>query len=122
MADYLPVYAGTPPFTSTASAAVTGGQVVEATTTGSVGPAGAASTKVVGVAAHDAGVGAKVTVHPIPGNVHETTTPAGVTVGAALASAANGTVDPIGANTFPTYLGVALTTAAAGAKVRWTGR
>ncbi|MGH3658195.1 MAG: hypothetical protein ACRDUA_16190, partial [Micromonosporaceae bacterium] len=88
MADYLPVFGGVPPFTSTASAAVTGGTLVEATTTGNVGPAGAASTKVVGVAAHDAGTGVAVSVWPIHGNVHEVTHTAGGAVGDVLTAAA----------------------------------
>lgn len=127
MSDYLPVYAaGITPFTVAASAAITGGQLVEATTTGKVGPAGAASVKVVGVAAHDAANGAIVSVWPIDGAVvHETTTPAGVTVGARLAAAAAGTVDSGTAATLAaagTDLGVALTTASAGAKTQWIGR
>ena len=55
MADYSPVYSGgVTPFTQTTSAAVTGGQVLEVTATGTVGPATAATVKPVGVAAHDA--------------------------------------------------------------------
>lgn len=125
MSDYLPVHVGAAPYTSTASAAITGGQVLEATTTGAVGPAGAASTKVVGVAGNDAALGASVLVFPIHGNIHETTTPAGVTVGAVLAAAAAGTVDSGTPGTLAaagTDIGVALTTASAAAKVRWTGR
>lgn len=127
MADYLPVQAaGCVPFTSTASAAVTGGQVVEATTTGKVGPAGAASLKVVGVAAHDAAIGAIVAVWPIsPQIVHETTTPTGVSVGARLLAAAAGTVDsgtPATLAAAGTDIGVALTTAAGAAKTQWIGR
>ncbi|MEU4779256.1 hypothetical protein [Micromonospora sp. NPDC023633] len=123
MTDYTPVYTGgVKPFTSTASAAITGGQVVEATTTGAIGPAGAASTKVVGVAAHDAASGARVTVWPIANCIHETTSPAGAAVGVALIAAAAGTVNPVAAETGLALLGVTLTTGGAGTKVRWIGR
>ena len=79
-----PVFTGDSlPFTSTTSAAVTGGQVLIVTGSGTVGPAAAASGLVVGVAAHDAANGAQVTVWP-PGVVHETVTPTGCTAGNAL--------------------------------------
>ena len=125
MADYLPFYQGVPPFTATASAAVTGGQVVETTTTGAVGPAGAASVKAVGVAGHDAGIGSKVTIHPIVGNIHETVSTAGSAVGDCLTAAAAGAVATAAAGTASaagTDIGLALTTATAGNKVRWIGR
>lgn len=123
MPDYLPYIQGVAPFSDvTASAAVTGGQLVEVTGVKTVGPAGAASVKVVGVAAHDAGVGASLTVHPIPGNVHETTTPGGVTAGQVVIAAAAGTVNPVAAETGLALQGVALNTAAAAGKVRWAGR
>ena len=126
MADYTPVFTGDSlPFTSTASATITGGQLLAVTGTGTVGPAGAASGAVVGVAAHDAANGAQITVWHLPGVVHETTTPTGVTAGNALASAAAGTVDPGTLATLAaagTLIGVALTTATAGNKCQWTYR
>lgn len=125
MGDYSPVYQGTPPFPATASAAVVGGQLVEATTTGAVGPAGANSLKVVGVAAFDAATGARVTVHPIPGNIHETVTPGGSAVGDTIAAAAAGAVATAVAGTAAAAgydLGIATTTASAGNKVRWIGK
>lgn len=126
MADYTPVYAnGIKPFTTTASAAVVGGTLVEASTTGSVATAGVGSTKVAGVAAHDAAIGARVTVWPIPGVVHEITHTAGGTVGDVITAAASGLAASTAAATAAaagTDLGVALTTASAAAKIRFIGR
>jgi hypothetical protein len=71
MSDYSPVRAnGSVPYTSQASAAITGGQLVSASGDGTVAPSttGDHST---GVAAHDAASGGRVTVWPIPGVVHE---------------------------------------------------
>jgi hypothetical protein len=59
---------------------------------------------------------------PVANVVHETITPTGVTVGNVLIGAAAGTVDPVAAQTGTALLGVALTTAAGGAKTRWLGR
>jgi hypothetical protein len=126
VADYAPVYRnGSNPFTMTASATITGGQLLDASGSGTVAPAGAASTIFVGVAAHDCASGSRITVWPIPGVVHETTTPAGVTAGASLATAAAGTVNSGTVGTLAaagSLLGTALTTAGAAAKARWLGR
>lgn len=126
MADYTPVYTGgSLPFTSTASAAITGGQVLYASGNGTVAPTAGANGAAVGVAAHDAANGAVVAVWPLVGLVHETTTPAGVTAGAALSSSTAGGVDSGVLATLAaagTLIGTALTTAAASAKTRWTGR
>jgi Uncharacterized conserved protein (DUF2190) len=126
--DYTPVYRnGADPFTSTASAAITGGQVLEATTTGAVGPAGALSLKFVGVAAHDAASGARLTIWPIPGLIHETVNGnAGtITVGNPIVPGATGNVDTATAATAAAagyLMGTAVTTAVTTAKVRWIGR
>lgn len=128
MADYAPVYAnGAKPFTKTASAAVTGGQLVETTTASAVAPAGAASTKVVGVAAHDAASGAKVTVWPLNNVEHEVTVVAAgtVTVGDGVVTGASGTAATAAAATAAaagTLIGTATTTATAPNKVRFIGR
>jgi len=126
MADYSPVYAnGIAPFTATASATITGGTFVEASTTGAVATSGTASTKVVGVAAHDAVSGQRVTVWPIPGVVHEIVHTAGGTVGDVITSLSTGLAASTAAATAAaagTDLGVALTTAAAAAKIRFIGR
>jgi hypothetical protein len=125
--DYTPVYTGgNVPETFTASAAITGGQVVEATTTGAVGPAGVGA-KPVGVAANDAASGARVTVWPLANAVHEITVVAAatVTVGDGVITAAAGTVNTsaIGvAAAAGTLIGIASTTATAPNKVRFVGR
>jgi Uncharacterized conserved protein (DUF2190) len=128
VADYSPVYTGgAQPFTITTSAAVTGGQVLETTTTNAAAAAGALSLKFIGVAAHDAASGAKVSVWPIPGVIHETVNGnAGtITVGASIVPGAAGTADTAatGVSAAAGYLmGTAVTTAATTAKIRWIGR
>jgi hypothetical protein len=124
MADYMPVM-GDGPFTQAASATITGGQILENTGAGTVGPAGANSVKVVGVAAHDATTGKDITIHPISGYVHESVSPAGSAAGDRLATAAAGTVATGVAATLAaagTDIGTAINTATAGNKVRWIGR
>lgn len=118
MADYAPAFLPGQTFTSQASAAVTGGQVVEVTGSGTVAAAAAGSIKVVGVAAHDAASGAKLTV--IANKViHDTVAgTGGVTAGNNLLTEASGVV-VAGAAAVGTRIGVALTTASAAAVVRW---
>jgi len=128
VADYSPVYgSGSLPYTTTTSAAVTGGQVLETTTTGAVGPAAAGSLKSVGVAAHDAASGARVTVWPLANVVHEITVVAAgtVTVGDGVIAGTAGTVNTAAVATAAaagTLIGIATTTATAPAKVRFVGR
>lgn len=128
MADYSPVYpSGSLPFTKTASAAVTGGQVVETTTTGAVGPAAAGSLKSIGIAAHDAAIGARVTVWPLANIEHEIVVVAAatVTVGDGVIAGTAGTVNTVAVATGAaagTLIGIATTTATAPAKVRFVGR
>ena len=128
MSDYTPVYEnGSLPFTMTASAAVVGGQIVVHTGVGTVGPSAGASGVCIGVAAHDAATNARVSLWPIPGLVHETTTPVGgVTTGDSLTSGTVGGI--IGGNTLATVaaagtlLGTAVSTATVGLKARWLGK
>lgn len=128
MADYVPVYSGgAQPLTMQASATIVGGQILENTGAGTVGPAGALSLKFVGVAGHDAASGAKVTVWPTPGVVHETTNGnAGtITAGANVVPGAAGTVDTATTATAAAagyLMGTAVSTAATAAKLRWIGR
>lgn len=128
MADYTPVYSGgVTPFSHTTSAVVTGGQVLEVTATGTVGPATAATTKPVGVAAHDAASGARVNVWPLNNCIHEITVVAAATVTAAdgVITGTAGTVNTVAVATGAaagTLIGTALTTATAGNKVRFIGR
>lgn len=126
MADYTPIYdGGVDPFTLTTSATVTGGQVLVASAAGTVGPAGAGSLVVVGIAAQDAASGAKVAVWPINNCIHEITTTGTVTALDGIVTAASGTVGTAVIGTAAaagTLIGTALTTATTGNKVRFIGR
>ena len=112
MAEYLPIYKPGQAFTLKASAAVTGGQLVEVTGSGTCGPAGAASTKVVGVAGFDAAINEFVTVYA--GGVQHGTASGAVTAGDVVQAAAAGAI----ATGATAPVGVALSTAANGADVR----
>jgi len=128
MSDYSPPYAdGLAPFSATTSAAVTGGTLAETTTTGAVATAGANSIKVVGVFAHDAPSGGRVSIWPLTGVVHEIASTAGSTVGDCIVAAAAGLLATAATSTATACaagfdLGIALTTAGAGLKVRFVGR
>lgn len=113
MADYSPIFNGQPPYTSTASATTTGGNVLEVTASGTVGPAAAASVKVVGVAAFDAAANAQVTV--FRGGVQELVASGTVTQGEQVEAGAAGTVRTLAAGR---AIGVAITTATTGNKVQ----
>lgn len=125
MAEYLPVYKPGQALTLKASAAVTGGQVVAVSGDGTVGPAGAKSAAVVGVAAFDAAQNDNVTIYS--GGVQSVKASGAVTAGDLVVSGAAGTVAKLAAVTTPTaadvtdtraILGVALSTAADAALVR----
>ena len=113
MAEYLPLKAPGQSLTMTASAAITGGQLVRVSGSGTVAPASAASADWLGVAAADAASGASVTV--FSGGVQRCTASGAITAGAnvegaaagAVASHTNGTAD---AN----IVGLALTSATNG--------
>lgn len=126
MADYTPVYTGgVLPATLTTSAAVTGGQVLIASGNGTVAPAAGASAVAIGVAAHDAGSGARVTVWPLNNVIHEITAAGAITAADGITSAASGQVATAVVGTAAaagTLLGIALTTATSGNKVRFMGR
>jgi hypothetical protein len=124
MADYTPVYAsGANPMTKTASADVVGGRLVEETTASSVGPAGAASTKVIGVAAYDATTGNRVSIWPLPGLEHEVLATGAIAVGDGIVAGAAGVVATAVVGTAAaagTLIGRA-TTAGTSVKVRFVG-
>ncbi len=86
--------------TCTASAAVTGGRLVELTGNRTVGPAAAASEKVVGISLYDAAINEKVTI--VSEGVWlircEATVVAGDYVQAAGAAANAGSVTPVAAS------------------------
>jgi hypothetical protein len=125
MADYIPVYEDEGSFTT--SAAVTGGTLAAVSGDGTVGPAGATSAAVIGVFAADAASGARAMVF-LRGMVHEVVNSGGVTAGAQLVSAATGKVASLAAtatftatdiNNARSIIGIALTTATDGLKVRY---
>ncbi|HKN57153.1 MAG TPA: capsid cement protein [Amycolatopsis sp.] len=128
MADYTPVYQPGTAISLTASATVTGGQVVMVSGSGTVAPATTAGQlKRCGVAAFDAANGAGVTVFGF-GTVHETVNNGGVTAGDLLVAQDTGNVATLAAaggataadiNSSRAVIGIALTTATTGNKVRW---
>lgn len=127
MADYSPVFTGgVNPFTQTTGAAVTGGRVLAASATGAVTHAAADSAVVVGVAAHDAASGAKVTVWPLDGCIHELEASGAITALAGVVTDAAGQVKTATIATAAaagTLIGTALTTAAGSPlKLRVQGR
>lgn len=119
MADYVPLFKPGQAVTSLASAAITGGQLLAVTGDGTVGPAGAASTGVVGVAAQDAANGARVGLFG-RGQVHRGISGVGGnTAGDPLIAGAAGTLVTAAAPPLGQQVGIALTTAAAGASVTY---
>lgn len=89
----MPAFANnTAPWTLQASAAITGGRLVEVTGTGTVAHAGAGSVKVIGVSANDAASGAKVQVWPLAGLTHKVLGTGAVSAGDMLAAGAAGVV------------------------------
>lgn len=90
MADYLPLKAPGQDFTLTTSGAVTGGQLVRISGSGTVAATTAASADAIGVAAFDAASGATVTVYS--GGVHVLTASGAITAGANVEGAAAGAV------------------------------
>lgn len=120
MSDFTPAFKPGAAVTFTASAAVTGGQLVEVTGDMTVGPAGADSTKVVGQPGHDAAAGETVTVH-LPGKTVTSLTAAGdVTAGDHVKAGAAGTgaVFVAGTDDDTTRFGLALQSATAGQTYR----
>ena len=107
------------PTTSATSAAVTGGQLLEVTGDNTVGPAGAASLKVVGQALHDAASGASVT-YDCDGPIREAVASGAIAAGDLLITAAAGKL--AAGTTANAVRGVALAAAADGATVRYVGR
>jgi hypothetical protein len=93
MTDHLPAYpTGVVPFTATTSGAGTGGRVLAVSGNGTVTHAAADSAVVVGVAAHDAGSGAQVTIWPIEICIHELEASGAITAAAGVVTDANGQV------------------------------
>lgn len=120
MADYLPIFMPADAVTLKASASVTGGQVVAVSGAGTIAPAGAASVAVVGVTAFDGVLNDNVTV--FVGGVHNLTASGSVTAGDPVVAGAAGTVATSATPPAGQQIGVALTSATTGNKVRilWT--
>lgn len=113
MAEYLPLHTPGQAVTRRASAAITGGQLVVISGTGTVAPASAASHSALGVAGFDAANGDDVTIHC--GGVQRIVASGAITAGANVEAASAGRVaaHTNGTNDFNIY-GVALTTVADG--------
>lgn len=111
MADYVPKFTPGEAITLTASADVTGQRLVAVTGNSTVGPAGADSAAVIGVAGFDVLSGEKVLVYTRAGGVHKLVANGAIAAGARVISAATGKVATIGAGANP--IGIALRAAAA---------
>lgn len=143
MADYTPVYVPDRVYTATASGIVAGGDILVVSGSGTVAKAAAtAAPNVVGVAANDTPANSRVTVFS-RGIIHESVADGTVTagdqvgststanrqvktvpvsavdVGGAFVQATVNTAVNAGLNAERGVVGIALTTAADGAKVRW---
>lgn len=122
MTEYVPLFKPGQSQTRQASAAITGGQLVGVSGSGTVAPTGANQVSWVGVAAFDAANGDQVTVHS--GGVQRILAAGAVTAGdLVVASATAGRVSTLAAVTTPTpadvtntraIVGTALTSAADG--------
>lgn len=71
MGDYTPVNSDMAAYTATAGAGITGGQLVTQTSTALQVTPSVAGDRSIGVAAHDAPSGGRVTVYILPGMIHE---------------------------------------------------
>jgi hypothetical protein len=121
MAEYAPLHKPGQAFTRSASATITGGQLVMVSGSGTVAPATAGVSTWLGVAAFDAASGADVSV--FCDGVHRLTASGTVTAGDLVVSAASGQVATAAAVTTPTagdvtttrgIVGLAMTTATNG--------
>lgn len=141
MPDYTPVYIPGKVYTTTASGAVTGGDLLVVSGNGTVAKQSAVGQTIVGVAASDTPASGRVSVYG-RGIIHESvaigTVTAGDQVGSSATSGAVATVVAsavdlgasfvqgtsntalnAGLNSLRSICGIALTTAANPAKVRW---
>jgi predicted RecA/RadA family phage recombinase len=111
VADYLPKYRPGEALSPTASADVIGGRLVSLTAAWAVGPSGADSAAVLGVAGFDAKAGETVTVYTRAGGVQRLTASGAIAVGAKVSAAAAGKIQTLGSTSNP--IGLALQAAAA---------
>lgn len=115
MPDYLPLFKPGQAITRQASAAVVGGQVVVVSGSDTVAPSSVASAAWLGVAAVDAAAGDQVTVYA--GGVQRPLASGAITAGDIVVTAAAGRVVTNAAPAAGQQVGIALSTAAAGAPV-----
>jgi hypothetical protein len=115
MAEYLPLYKPGQAITLKASGSITGGRVVAVSGSGTVATAGADALNWVGVAANDAATNDDVTIYT--GGVQYCVASGAITAGDQVECAASGAVSTGSGTTYATYVGVALRSAADGAKV-----
>lgn len=115
MADYLPLFKPGQAITRQASAAITGGQVVVVSGSGTVAPSAGANAAFVGVAAVDTASGDQVTVYA--GGVQRPLASGAITAGDVVVTAAAGRVVTNAAPGAGQQVGIALSTAADGAAV-----
>lgn len=113
--EYVPVFIQGDEVTCTASAAITGGQLVELTGPYAVAPAAATSESWFGVAGFDAAAGDDVTIYRQ--QVQRPIASGAVTAGDAVIAAADGKVATSATPTVLTHVGTALSTAADGETV-----
>jgi hypothetical protein len=114
MAEYLPLHEEGESFTRSSSAAITAGQLVSVSGSGTVAPSGAGDANWLGVAAFDAaGSGVDITVYT-EGVQRIVAGTGGVTAGQLVQAGASGTVvtHTNGTNDY-NVVGIALTTATA---------
>lgn len=115
MAEYLPLHDDGDSLTRSASAPITGGQLVRVSGFGSVAPTTVASADWLGAAGFDAATGDLVTV--FCSGVQRLTASGAITAGDMVVGGAAGTVATNGAPGVGQQVGVALTTVANGALV-----
>jgi hypothetical protein len=111
MSDYLPKHKPGAAVTFGTTADITGGRLVVLTGAKTVGPSGADSGIVIGVAGYDVVSGDKVTVYTRPTGVQSLVASAAIAAGAKVISATTGKIATIGAGT--NAIGIALEAAAA---------
>ena len=107
MAEYIPILKPGRAVTLKASATVAAGQVVAITGDNTVGPAGSASTAVVGVAGQDAATNDSIVVYA--GGVQNVLASGAVTAGSPVIAGAAGTVAASATPPAGQQVGIALT-------------
>jgi hypothetical protein len=118
VADYLPKFKPGTAITRNVSAAVTGGQLVSVSGTGTVAPSAAGDTGWLGVASRDAlTVGQQTGVHC--GGVQRLTASAAIAAGVLVKTAANGQIATwvVGTDAYQLAVGLSLEAAAGAASV-----